>query len=68
MKKELNKELYSSPECEALEMKQEGVICASGNPQWNSPFNPEQKWEKEDDDYEKDSYYLEHRSRTRRLQ
>lgn len=44
MKQDLNKELYSSPECEALEMKQEGVICASGNPQWNSPFNPEQNW------------------------
>ena len=37
-------EQYISPESEALEMKLEGVIAASGDPQWNSPFNPEQNW------------------------
>lgn len=38
------KQTYISPECEALEMRLEGVIAASGDPQWNSPFNPEQDW------------------------
>jgi hypothetical protein len=38
------KQTYISPESEALEMKLEGVIAASGDPQWNSPFNPEQNW------------------------
>ena len=38
------KETYTSPECEALEMRLEGVIAASG-PQFNSPFDPtEQPW------------------------
>lgn len=35
------KETYISPLCEALELRLEGVIAASGDPQWNSPFNPE---------------------------
>lgn len=35
---------YVSPECEILEMRLEGVIAASGDPQFNSPFNPEQNW------------------------
>ncbi len=38
------KETYISPLCEALEMRLEGVIAASGDPQFNSPFNPEQNW------------------------
>ena len=38
------KQTYISPESEALEMKLEGVIAASGDPQWNRPFNPEQNW------------------------
>ncbi len=33
------KQTYTSPECEALEMKLEGVIAASGDPQdYNNPF------------------------------
>ena len=38
------KETYISPLCEALEMQCEGVMAASGAPQWNSPFTPEQDW------------------------
>ena len=37
------KETYTSPECEALEMRLEGVIAASG-PQFNNPFDSEQGW------------------------
>lgn len=35
---------YVSPECEALEMRLEGVIAASGDPQYNKPFNDEKDW------------------------
>ena len=38
------KENYISPQCETLELRLEGVIAASGDPQFNSPFNPEQNW------------------------
>ena len=43
------KERYSSPDCEILNLKIEGVICASGvkpnfNPIFNDPFNEEQNW------------------------
>lgn len=39
------KELYISPNSEALEMIHEGVICASAEPQWNNPFpGEEQTW------------------------
>lgn len=47
MKKDLNKDLYSSPECEALELRLEGVVAASGgaSPQdYNNPFGSEQTW------------------------
>jgi len=40
------KELYQAPETEVLEVKTEGIICASGGPV--SPSNPfggyEQDW------------------------
>ena len=32
------KQTYISPESEALEMRLEGVIAASGDPVWNDPF------------------------------
>ena len=35
---------YVSPECETLEMRLEGVIAASGDPKFNSPFDTEQDW------------------------
>ena len=35
---------YVSPECETLEMRLEGVIAASGDLQFNSPFNDEVDW------------------------
>ena len=43
------KEHYSSPDCEILNLKIEGVICASGvepsfNPNFGDPFNKEQNW------------------------
>ena len=39
------KEHYSSPDCEILNLKIEGVICASGlKPSFNKPFNEEQNW------------------------
>ena len=43
------KERYSSPDCEILNLKIEGVICASGlepsfNPTFGDPFNDEQNW------------------------
>ena len=43
------KEHYSSPDCEILNLKIEGVICASGveqnfNPSFGNPFNEEQNW------------------------
>ena len=39
------KERYSSPDCEILNLKIEGVICASGlEPSFNNPFNEEQNW------------------------
>ena len=38
------KQIYTRPESEALEMRLEGVIAASGDPQWNDPFNPEEEW------------------------
>lgn len=37
------KEQYISPLSEALELRLEGVIAASG-PQFNDPFDPEQGW------------------------
>ncbi len=37
------KETYISPECEALELRLEGVIAASGDPQpYNDPFGGNQ--------------------------
>ena len=38
------KQNYVSPECEILELRLEGVIAASGDPQFNSPFGGEQGW------------------------
>ena len=39
------KQTYISPESEALEMKLEGVIAASSDPQdYNNPFGGEQNW------------------------
>ena len=39
------KENYISHLCEALEMRLEGVIAASGDPQpYNNPFGGEQNW------------------------
>jgi len=39
------KETYTSPECEALELRLEGVIAASGDPQdYNNPFGDQQNW------------------------
>ena len=39
------KQTYISPESEALEMKLEGVIAASGVPQdYNNPFGDELTW------------------------
>ena len=38
------KEQYISPECEMLLVKSEGVICASLDPTYNNPFNPEKSW------------------------
>lgn len=36
------KETYTSPECETLELRIEGVIAASGDPQpYNNPFGEE---------------------------
>ena len=42
--KEMNSELYETPMTQVVEVKTEGVICASADPQWNNPFNPEQNW------------------------
>lgn len=37
------KETYTSPECEALEMQCEGVMAGSGDPQpYNDPFGGNQ--------------------------
>ena len=36
------KEKYVSPECEILEMRLEGVIAASVDPKFNSPFDDEE--------------------------
>ncbi len=38
------KQNYVSPECEALEMRLEGVIAASGEPKFKSPFDEELTW------------------------
>ena len=38
------KETYTSPECEALEMRLEGVIAASVDPEFKKPFNDEVDW------------------------
>ena len=43
------KERYSSPDCEIINLKIEGVICASGvetgfDPTFGDPFNEEQNW------------------------
>lgn len=39
-----NKETYLAPACEAFELRLEGVIAASGDPKYNTPFNPEEDW------------------------
>ena len=44
------KERYSSPDCEIINLKIEGVICASGletgfDPTFGDPFNEEQNWQ-----------------------
>ena len=36
------KETYTSPECEALEMQCEGVIAGSGPQPYNDPFGGNQ--------------------------
>ncbi len=38
------KETYISPECETFEMRLEGVIAASGDPEFVKPFNDEVGW------------------------
>lgn len=38
------KELYAAPATEVLELRMEGVIAASGDPQFNKPFDDEQAW------------------------
>ena len=43
------KERYSSPDCEIINLKIGGVICASGletglDPTFGDPFNEEQNW------------------------
>ena len=38
------KQKYVSPESEILEMRLEGVIAASGDPKFNSPFDDELSW------------------------
>ena len=38
------KETYPSPLCEALEIRLEGVIAASGDPEFVKPFNDEVGW------------------------
>ena len=39
------KETYTSPECEALEMQCEGVMAGSGlQPTYSTPFGGEQEW------------------------
>ena len=41
----MKKETYIKPSTEVVDVRTEGVICASGDPQWNNnPFNPEQDW------------------------
>lgn len=40
-----NKELYEVPSMQVFEVKTEGVICASGDPQpYNNPFGGQQNW------------------------
>ena len=39
------KETYTSPLCEAFEIRLEGVIAASGpQPTYSTPFGGEQEW------------------------
>lgn len=38
------KETYTSPECEALEMRLEGVVAASVDLEFVKPFNDEVDW------------------------
>ena len=38
------KENYVSPESEVIEMQLEGVIAASGKPNYNRPFGEEKEW------------------------
>ena len=38
------KEQYISPLSEALELRLEGVIAASGDPEFVKPFNDEEGW------------------------
>ena len=39
------KELYAAPATEVLELHLEGVIAASGDPQWNNAFTSEKSWD-----------------------
>lgn len=40
-----NKELYEAPEVEAVEIKAEGMVCASGDPKpYSNPFGDELNW------------------------
>ena len=39
------KKLYEAPETEVLDLMIEGVIAASGDPQFNAPFgDSEEEW------------------------
>ena len=39
------KELYEPPTTDVLEVKNEGIICASGDPKpYSNPFGDEQSW------------------------
>ena len=42
MEEKKQKQVYSAPLSELLEMTQETIICAS--PTFNKPFNDEQEW------------------------
>jgi len=45
MKETKHNELYEAPAITIVELKQEGVICISGDPKWNNPFITELNWE-----------------------
>ena len=39
------KETYEAPRVEVLEVRNEGIICASGDPKpYNNPFGDQQNW------------------------